>query len=478
MATGIAEEIRADSASLYHFVESICALCENPTGAYIAPSDQFFAYITELGAKTKLYLSDFPAHIPRDPAFHRIYRQKLTILRGCWSEPHRLIKPSTDADTLNVPFPLLAAFYNKLNTLNHFADVTFTVFHLHDVNYVQIRASWIRELTNKLVSHIPTADAFPKSLGLIGIPYSLRSAVFLNSLIPHEIGHFVFQELDKWSDLRANAAVELASVCGANAALLTSEDVAWALDRIASWSEEIFCDLFAVRMAGPAYAFAYIELFDLMRIVYSRPSATTDELEFSHSHPADAFRLSQHVALLRTLGWWDEVQSFDTHYVRVLNQVAVLPQSQYTFPLPVPFPLAEKTLEAFLNISPNILALVESAVEYSLDSGVSDFKCFNRLVEDSLHHGIVPSTVVTADGERHNPTSTTILNSAYKVALESLDTLIDKIHDQDKLSVRVRSQWRGPRIVDDEGVGGHQLVVGSDQVNPCPFLQRNSSKRD
>jgi len=438
MAASITDEVRADSAALYGFVDSICELCECPDGAYIAPSRRFFQYIGHLGAKTKTYLSDFPSHIPSDPAFQPIYRQKLTILRGCWSELHSLVKPSIDADTLNVPFPLLAAFYKKLNTISRFVDVSFTVFHLHEVNYALVRASWIRELTNKLVSHIPEADAFPRWLGLIGIPYSLRSSVLLNSLIPHEIGHFVFQELDKWSELRPHALSELAKVCGPAANLLTPEDIAWALDRIASWAEEVFCDLFAIWMAGPAYAFAYIELFDLMRMVYSGPAITNDELQFSFSHPADAFRLSQQVSLLNTLGWWGKVQTFQTHYVRVLIHVSALPNSEYAFDRRSP--LAEKTLETFLNISPVVAGLVAAAVENTLDTGKDDFVRLHGFVEGALHHGIVPSTVVVNSQPCH-PSATTILNSAYKVCLESLDILIDRIHGQDKLSVAVRSQW-------------------------------------
>lgn len=158
----------------------------------MAASELFFEYVKQLGARTKEYLEQFPTKLPIHPPFVKVYRQKLTIIRDCWSELHRYVKPAVDADTLNVPFALMEVFNRRLNELPRFNKVTFTVFHLQQLNYVQVKASWIRDLTEKLVSHIPNAQAFPGDLGLIGIPYSQRCSAFLNALIPHEMGHFVF----------------------------------------------------------------------------------------------------------------------------------------------------------------------------------------------------------------------------------------------------------------------------------------------
>jgi hypothetical protein len=279
MPTSVVDEIRTDATSLYRFVDAVCRVAENPPSAYMTASERFFTYIKDLGAKTKAYLEQFPTKLPTHPPLVKVYRQKLTILRDCWAELHRFVKPAVDADTLNVPFALMEVFYGRLNELPQFKDVTFTVFHLQELNYVQVRASWIRELTAKLVSHIPGAEPFPVDLGLIGIPYSQRSSAFSNSLIPHEMGHFVFQELQKWSALLPEAMKELQIVFGPSYATLKPEDVFWCRDRMRAWTEEIFCDLFAIWLVGPAYSLAYIELFDLVKIIYVGPAATKEDLD-------------------------------------------------------------------------------------------------------------------------------------------------------------------------------------------------------
>jgi len=83
-------------------------------------SERFFKYIKELGAQTKSYLEQFPTKLPTHPPLVKVYRQKLTILRDCWSELHRYVKPAVDADTLNVPFALMEVFYKQLNELPKF----------------------------------------------------------------------------------------------------------------------------------------------------------------------------------------------------------------------------------------------------------------------------------------------------------------------------------------------------------------------
>jgi hypothetical protein len=435
MPTSIADEIRTDTTSLYRFVDAVCSVIESPPSAYMGASERFFAYIKQLGAETKAYLELFPTKLPTHPLLVKVYRQKLTILRDCWSELHRFVKPAVDADTLNVPFALMEVFNSRLNELPQFSRVTFTIFHLQELNYVQVKASWIRELTAKLVSHIPGANPFPGELGLIGIPYSQRSSAFLNALIPHEMGHFVFQELQKWSLLQPEAMKELQIAFGADYSTLKPEDIAWSRDRMRSWSEEIFCDLFAIWIVGPAYSLAYIELFDLLKIIYIGPVVGKEELQFNVSHPADSFRLNEHVRLLQHLNWSHHLASFSTHYTRVLDEV----QKATGYTVASAHHCAARTLDAFRNFAPRIMVELVSLLG-PLDSGVTDFANYQKSIQDHLQRGIVPSTVYR-DGLRVIPKPITILNAAYKLALESLDALILSAKDQDPKSIAVRAEW-------------------------------------
>jgi len=435
MPASVVDEIRTDATSLYRFVDAVCGAAETPPSAYMAASKLFFDYIQQLGARTKEYLEQFPTKLPTHPPFVRVYRQKLTIIRDCWSELHHYVKPAVDADTLNVPFALMEVFNRRLNELPQFNNVTFTVFHLQQLNYVQVKASWIRDLTAKLVYHIPNAQPFPAGVGLIGIPYSQRSAAFLNALIPHEMGHFVFDGLQKWSALLPEAEKAVQDAFGPDYAKLRPEDLAWCRDRMRSWTEEIFCDLFAIWLAGPAYSLAYIELFDLPKMIYAGPAAAKEEFEFSVSHPADAFRIREHVRLLTHLTWSNQLASFNTHYTRVLEEV----QKPSVYVLSAAHNCAARTLEAFQGFAHRIMEIVVSVMG-PLDSGVADFAAYHEVVEEHLHRGIVPSTVF-CKGQRVNPKPITILNTAYKLSLESLDTLIQGAWEQDATSVAVRAEW-------------------------------------
>src|SRR5690349_9280855 len=116
-----AATVTHDAAALYRFVESVCKLAEeSSSSAYVNASDEFFRYIRELGKKTKEYLHDFPRKLPADDLLKNIHRQKLTTLRGAWAELHQFLKPATDADTLNTPFSLLEALYQKFHKIAGF----------------------------------------------------------------------------------------------------------------------------------------------------------------------------------------------------------------------------------------------------------------------------------------------------------------------------------------------------------------------
>jgi hypothetical protein len=434
-----------DAAALYRFVDSVCKFAEESSSSvYVKASDDFFEYIRQLGKKTKEYLVDFPKVLPTNDLLKNIHRQKLTTLRGAWGELHQFLKPATDADTLNTPFSLLEALYRKFHKLAGFEKVEFTVFHLTEVNYLQVSASWFRQLTHKLASQIPSAPSFPAHLGLIGIPCSQSSAVFLNALIPHEMGHFVYQQLGKAKGLMSEINACLDAEPGGVS--VSPNDRRWCVDKLSSWAEEIFCDLFAVWMMGPAYVFAYIEIFDLANIpsLGSFPSAPKEHLGFHLRHPADSCRLAQHVEFLKELGWWTHVASFKTHYIDVLRYVEGVLRTEYKFASDPPH-LAKLTLAAFFRLLPSIEAAIKAVVR-GLDAGATDYARFAGSVQDYLHSGVVPSTVLKGTKGKdqkpnlEHPNPISVLNVAYKIHLESMDVLLREVGEQPS-SVRARSEW-------------------------------------
>jgi hypothetical protein len=192
------ETLRADAAALFSFIDSICQFCvERDSPAYLDPSKEFFRYIRGLGDATKAYLNIFSEKAPKDPRLYQGYRQKLETIRSAWFEFHQFIKPAIDADTLGMPYPLVEALTRRLNQIKGLEKTKFVLFHLDEVNYLQIRVSEVKRPADRLATIIPDADPFPPDLGMIGIPYSQSSPLYLNCLIAHEIGHFVFQKFER-----------------------------------------------------------------------------------------------------------------------------------------------------------------------------------------------------------------------------------------------------------------------------------------
>jgi hypothetical protein len=449
------EALRHDAASLYHFVDSICAGCDERCEfpAYLDPSLRFFKYVRELGDATKEYLDDFANHAPKDPRLYKVYRDKLYLLSSSWTALHKYIRPAVDADTLNIPSPLIDFLMRRFRSIPGFDTAAFTVFHLQQLNYLQIRASFVRSVAKKLQSLIPGAPEFPPGLGMIGIPYSQSDSVYLNSLIPHEMGHFAFQERQKFKELSPEIEKCLRSVLGASFNKMNPEYKAWCSDRLASWAEEIFCDLFAVWLVGPCYTLAYIELFGVTAIldpgIASGCALTQDVCEFSTSHPADLFRLKQHVTLLQRLGyekkgvkfsWWAEVSSIDSHYIEVLKAAEATSEKDFLSSSDQSWhPHYNETREAFFLIIPIVAGMVTD-VMHGLNSGLRGFRKFHASVEEYLRNGIVPSTVLLGS-HLCNPDPVTILNASYKFYLESLDSLMEGIADQDPSKTRDRNRW-------------------------------------
>ena len=137
-----AETLRADSAALFSFVDSICQFCvDRDSPAYLEPSKDFFKYVRDLGDATKAYLNVFSEKAPKDPRLYQGYRQKLETIRSAWFEFHQFIKPAVDADTLGMPYPLVEALTRRLNQIKDLEKTKFVLFHLDEVNYLQIRVS-------------------------------------------------------------------------------------------------------------------------------------------------------------------------------------------------------------------------------------------------------------------------------------------------------------------------------------------------
>ena len=435
------DDLRHDAASLYRFIERISESCQLDIGpqAYDLSSIKFFTYVSQLAAATLKYLDRFADGIPSDPALYHIYRQKLWDLRSGWSILHNFIKPAANADTLHAPLSFVQWLTRRMNEVKPFQAARFAVFHTSEVNYLHLNTSAVRSLTGQLSSLIPGGQDFPSDLGLIGIPYSQGSTLFINCLIPHEIGHYVYQELKASDQLLPSIGTSISAVLIPKISSVTPPDVQWCINRLQSWAQELFCDLFAIWMIGPAYSYAYIEIFDLPRILSTDPMVLGLACEFNTSHPSHIFRMQQQIVLLKALGWWSHVQKINSHYSDVLKSIDSVDKTKFAFSQADNPNRAGDALASFEHVCPHIHDLVKATLG-SLDPGVNEFEKYEEDIRKYLTRGVVPSSIIR-DAVMYCPEPVAIVNAAYKLHLENLNELIDRIEEQDLTSVCTRAQW-------------------------------------
>ena len=452
-----------DAASLYRFVDSVCAAC-NISGeypSYLESSQHFFRYIQVLGERTQTFLQSVALSLATDNAItFNAERQKLATLRFTWFEIHKYVRPAVNAHTLNIPSPLLLSLLQRFRSIEGLGNRDFVILHTDNVNYFEAHAS-VRKLTSELRLIIPDAPGFPERFGVIEFPYSQAESVFLNTLIAHEMGHFLFQELTDLAFDKLLRAIGdgIKAAFGTEYPQLTDDDIRWCRDVLLNWAEEIFCDFFALWMVGPCFSLAYIELLDLTVGLYpsAAPSAAYVMSPVFSSHPARLFRLREHVELLKTLGWWQEVLQYKTHYVRLLQKAETTPLTYYIFYSDDPSKqhLLTKTLQAFFQIPNTVQEIVRERMS-TIDPGLTDFQLYHESIEQYLQNGVVPSTVIVGnsgvagclsavglgDGPQvRHPTFVAILNTGYKFYLESLPALLKNIDGPDSNSCSDRSAW-------------------------------------
>ena len=173
-----------------------------------------------------------------------------------------------------------------------------------ELNYLQYQHSKLKGFASELSRTIPKSPTFPAKLGFIAIPFSQGGTVFTNTLIYHELGHFVFEELNKRRTLNAAITSALTRTLRNAYTSLGYDEKAWCRSQLAIWAEERFCDLFALWVSGPAYSFASMELLSLLGML-----GTKGAKDFDSEHPPFAFRFSEHYDQLKKHKWWAAIES-------------------------------------------------------------------------------------------------------------------------------------------------------------------------
>jgi hypothetical protein len=430
------DAVRHDASSLYKFIDSVVLPCAVKTHfSYTSPSREFFEFISGLGNATKNHVADLSREL--DAALFaansndfNLRAQELATLRYSWFELHEFIKPAADAHTLQSPVPLVAVMTARLRNLPGFEKVRFAIVHTSDVNYFQLHSNYVRQLATQISMIVSAAPGFPEDLAIVGLPYSQAKAVFLNALLAHEMGHFSFQKRDERKRLSSPLTAVFAKQ---SVSAFSKQDVARCLGIALGWLEEIYCDLFALRLAGPSFSYAFIELFALTR---RKPSA-----EFSGSHPAMALRLREQTRLLQASSepWWPMMLQSPNHYTDLLARTMDLKDSDCSCKNAVVGGVEQVALSCFFEMLGEVAKAINDIFGES-DQEVALFSTQRDVIGAYLSFGVVPSRLIIGT-EAVNPSGITLLNATYGFYLNHLDSLLIRLSAVDRNCVQCRAYW-------------------------------------
>jgi hypothetical protein len=437
-----------EASALYGFVDSVSAQCGRvpQSVAFTESSARFFQHIDQLAAATKRHLAVFPAksvETATEDEFHQT-RDELLTIRRAWQELHQFVKPAVDADTLNQPSALVSAMRNRTQELPGLQNADFAIFHTDSFDYLHVNPTSIRKAAREL-AFIVGAQEFPEGLGLIGIPSTQGGSLFLNCLVAHEIGEYVYAEKSLDNHLQPEAEVALEDVLGEEYRKKNKTERSSLIDTVLKWAKELFCDLFAVYLIGPCYTFAYVELFDLPNLLDRSGTVATTKarppIRFYAFHPSHPFRVKYQADLLKRLDWWPHFRDIDSRSVRVLDSLMALNDKDFTA---TEEPGRKLLVEAFFKIIPEISSHLGKIIG-SLDPGAHEFGQLRKHVAYYLQEGIVPSTirieVAGGESEQAIPSSVTLLNCFTCFYLENIEKLMSRVEDQDPNSAEKRVYW-------------------------------------
>jgi hypothetical protein len=436
----LTDTVRKEATDLYRFIDPLIRMCadirDREYPVYPEPTLKFLRHIECLGRETQEFLSNFPVEVSKDPRTAYSKRQKLLSLRAGWEILHEYLRPALAADTLHLPTPLILALQDKINATDDLQDVKFTLFHTDRANYLQVPSGLAREFAND-IADLVSGTHFPPRLGLVGIPYSQGDGFFLNCLLPHEMGHFIYQE-DAVVDIE-NEIDHALERMEHDTGPLNDQDLSLCRDTLGRWVEETFCDLFAICLIGPAYSFALIELTGASLLVGGPSSRIDDFYFFVQDHPAEIARFHSHYNLLNDLGWWRDIENWASSSVDVLK-LCKDKSTDLHVTSTVPDQVGEvRLLQCYWEVCDWLRPFVSSILP-PCSEDLTQFETQADTVSEYLRRAVVPSSIIVGKLMVH-PTPVVLINAAFRFFLTSLSTLIDNIDGKDKDSVADRSKY-------------------------------------
>jgi len=418
-------------------------LCSDLRPDYPVFSDEsrdFFEHIQKLGDKTLKYLESAPNEILKASRLSSTRRQELLDLRYLWESLHEFLRPALDADSLHLPNSLIAALHDRIHETEEWRTYRFTLFHTAEANYLQLPLGMVGDRANDIAALVG-AEQFPPGLGHVGIPYSQADGLFLNCTLAHEMAHFIYQrDISRDTENRIDDALDrMVEEIGS----LDDDGKSLCQRLVGNWVQEVFCDLFAICLIGPAFSFAFSQLVSASMLIGTPNGVPESFYKFSTSHPAEISRFQYHRKLLAKLGWWKQVRNWSCGPVQVLKTCT---QDRSAFSLELDEDLPEKVvpvrlLQCYDEVCNWMIREVPKRVKGCRD-GIATFEVQSAVIAAYLQRAIVPSTIIMR-GKVIHPKPVTVINAGYKFLFENLRDLLSSIEKEKPDSIESRSRLTG-----------------------------------
>ena len=155
---------------------------------------------------------------------------------------------------------------------------------------------------NQVITAGGLISRLPEPLALFRFPAVARDDVLLHAILAHELGHFVDEYADLYGQVLNVAGLPLFQMTKTRIASGLGLDLSATSDSLLAtrilaifdnWLRELISDLVGVRLLGPAFALAAVELSD----VNEEPG------QGSTTHPPSSMRLHLIQSELDSLGW-------------------------------------------------------------------------------------------------------------------------------------------------------------------------------
>jgi hypothetical protein len=176
--------------------------------------------------------------------------------------------------------------------------------------YYKCNLEKLRRLTDNLKSVIEEYPVLPEEIGILKFPYCAAQEILVNCILFHEMGHYIYENTELEKHFLIDIEKNLTGFVQDNRIIeeLQPKDPDLACNKLLiyvsglmlSWADEIFADIFAIRVLGPAFHLACLEMEQILSTNIQRNKI------FSRTHPADDFRFKVHAKWLGD-GGWDEI---------------------------------------------------------------------------------------------------------------------------------------------------------------------------